>query len=230
MNITALRRFVAVADADLHFPRAADALGIPLASLYTSIEKLDDEVGHPLSAKQGAGWQLTPAGVLLAEVRERIAAASAATTPPVRGGGKAKASKGKGRAPIVKGQPCSYKKLPGAAERVGAPPRVSDGARAIAPAADRGLRTARQRPRSLPRAVAGRAPRCAPDARAPHRWPSRRAQRRATTAEGAKNTATPSRGEWRGRPSRARCPIAGPTGRRRARCQREGERPPPTAG
>lgn len=115
MNITALRRFVAVVDADLHFPRAADALGIPLASLYTSIDQLDDEVGHPLLAKQGAGWQLTPAGVLLlAEARERIAAAPpAATTPPVRGGGKAKASKGKGRAPIVKGQPKPYKKRQG---------------------------------------------------------------------------------------------------------------------
>jgi len=115
MNFTALRRFVALVDADLHFPRAADALGIPLASLYTSIERLDEEVGHPLLSKQGSGWQLTPAGaLLLEEARARIASAPApAAGPAVPAGGKAKASKGKGRAPIVKGQPKPYKKRQG---------------------------------------------------------------------------------------------------------------------
>ncbi|GEB95105.1 LysR family transcriptional regulator [Microbacterium lacticum] len=115
MQITALRRFVAVVDAGLHFPRAADALGVPLASLYTSIEKLEGEVGHPVLSKQGSGWQLTPAGtLLLAEARERIAAAPPATLPArTAAGGKAKASKGRGRAPIVKGQPKPYKKRQG---------------------------------------------------------------------------------------------------------------------
>ncbi|HEY9308591.1 MAG TPA: LysR family transcriptional regulator, partial [Microbacterium sp.] len=60
VNITLLRRFVAVAE-ELHFPRAAEALGIPLASLYTSIEKLEAEVGHPLFTRQG-DTQLTKVG------------------------------------------------------------------------------------------------------------------------------------------------------------------------
>ncbi|WP_243073512.1 LysR family transcriptional regulator [Microbacterium sp. SS28] len=115
MNITHLQRFVAVVDHDEHFPRAADALGIPLASLYTSIEKLEEEVGHPLFTRDGAGWRLTPAGkLLLEEAKLQIAAAPApAAKPVVKAGGKAKASKGKGRAPIVKGQPKPYKKRQG---------------------------------------------------------------------------------------------------------------------
>jgi len=55
MNITALRRFVALVDADLHFPRAAAALGLPLAALYTTVEKLDEEVGHATPARARAG-------------------------------------------------------------------------------------------------------------------------------------------------------------------------------
>jgi hypothetical protein len=113
MKIDALRRFVVAAD-ELHFPRAAQALGIPLASLYTTIDKLEAEVGQPLFRREN-GTRLTPAGtLLLAEARERIAAAPPpapkATAPA---GGKAKASKGKGRAPIVKGQPKPYKKRQG---------------------------------------------------------------------------------------------------------------------
>ena len=115
MQITALRRFVAVVDAGLHFPRAADELGVPLASLYTSIEKLEGEVGHPVLSKQGSGWQLTPAGtLLLAEARERIAAAP----PALRGlrlapGCRPRGQRGRGHAPIVKGQPKPYKKRQG---------------------------------------------------------------------------------------------------------------------
>ncbi|MGW9631030.1 LysR family transcriptional regulator [Agromyces sp. NPDC055520] len=110
MNITLLRRFVVVAE-ELHFPRAADALGIPLASLYSSIEKLEAEVGHPLFTRTGE-TRLTKVGALLLdEARAEIAAAPAPTEKPVaKAGGKAKASKGKGRAPIVKGQPKPYKK------------------------------------------------------------------------------------------------------------------------
>ncbi|WP_026378889.1 LysR family transcriptional regulator [Agromyces italicus] len=112
MNITLLRRFVAVAE-ELHFPRAADSLGIPLASLYSSIEKLEAEVGHPLFTQQG-GTRLTEAGVaLLPEARAEIAAAPPPAEKPVKAGGKAKASKGKGRAPVVKGQPKPYKKRQG---------------------------------------------------------------------------------------------------------------------
>lgn len=113
MKISLLRRFVALAD-ELHFPRAAETLGIPLASLYTSIEKLEDEVGHPLFHR-GDPTRLTPAGeLLLVEARERVAAApEPVKNAPAPRGGKAKASKGKGRTPAVKGQPTPYKKRQG---------------------------------------------------------------------------------------------------------------------
>lgn len=115
MKIALLRRFVALVEHDLHAPRTADALGIPLASLYTSIDKLEEDVGHPLLTRAKAGWTLTPAGrLLLDEARQRIAESPAPTekhTGPA--GGKAKASKGKGRTPAVKGQPKPYKKRQG---------------------------------------------------------------------------------------------------------------------
>lgn len=113
MNITLLRRFVAVAE-ELHFPRAAEKLGIPLAALYTSIDKLEEEVGHPVFNRDGA-TRLTKVGeLLLVEAKKEVAAAPAAAyKPKVATGGKAKASKGKGRAPVVKGQPKPYKKRQG---------------------------------------------------------------------------------------------------------------------
>ena len=115
VKISLLRRFVAVVDEDAHFPRAADALGIPLASLYSSIEKLEDEVGYPLLTRSKSGMALTAAGsLLLEEAKRQIAAApTPATKPIVPAGGKAKASKGKGRAPVVKGQPKPFKKRQG---------------------------------------------------------------------------------------------------------------------
>ena len=113
MNTTLLLRFVAVAE-ELHFPRAAEALHIPLASLYSSIDKLEAEVGHPLFTREHGRTQLTPAGVaLLADAKAEIAAAPAPPKKPVAAGGKAKASKGKGRAPVVKGQPKPFKKRQG---------------------------------------------------------------------------------------------------------------------
>lgn len=115
MNITLLQRFVAVVVEDLHVPRAAEALGIPLASLNSSLDKLEAEVGHPLFTRAKTGWTLTPAGkLLLDEAKRQIAAAPAPeVTPKVPAGGKAKASKGKGRAPAVKGQPKPFKKRQG---------------------------------------------------------------------------------------------------------------------
>ncbi len=113
MNITQLRNFVMVAE-ELHFPRAAERLGISLASLYSSIEKLEEEVGHPIITR-GKDTTVTRAGnVLLEEARERIAAApEPAVQKKAPAGGKAKANKGKGRAPAVKGQPKPYKKRQG---------------------------------------------------------------------------------------------------------------------
>lgn len=115
VKIALLRRFVALVDADVHFPRAAEALEIPLASLYTSIEKLEAEVGHPLFTRSKPTWTLTQAGtLLLEEAEQRIAEAPAAAPKQVApAGGKAKASKGKGRTPRVKGQGATYKKRQG---------------------------------------------------------------------------------------------------------------------
>lgn len=114
MKIADLRRFLVVA-ADPHLPRAAESLGIPLASLYTSMDRLEAEVGHPLLNRSSTPWALTPAGrLLLEEAERRVADAPApAEKPAAKAGGKAKASKGAGRAPIVKGQPKPYKKRQG---------------------------------------------------------------------------------------------------------------------
>ncbi|WP_395242608.1 LysR family transcriptional regulator [Agromyces sp. MMS24-K17] len=115
MNITLLQRFVALEAEGLHAPRAAKALGIPLASMYSTIDKLEAEVGHPLVKRDKSGWTLTePGSLFLEEAKREIAAAPPpAAKPAVPAGGKAKASKGKGRAPIVKGQPKPYKKRQG---------------------------------------------------------------------------------------------------------------------
>lgn len=115
MKIAQLRRLIAVVEADVHFPRAAESLGIPLASLYTSLEKLEAEVGHPLFSDTKNGKVLTPAGTLLLDEAKRQVAAAPPPAPKAapKAGGKAKASKGKGRTPVVKGQPKPYKKRQG---------------------------------------------------------------------------------------------------------------------
>lgn len=106
MDITQLRRFVAVAE-ELHFPRAADALNIPLTTLRSSVTKLEDELGTDLFEPEAATTTLTKAGrALLATARLELA--EQPIEEPKRqapAGGKAKASKGKGRAPAVKGAP-----------------------------------------------------------------------------------------------------------------------------
>ncbi|MGZ0710425.1 LysR family transcriptional regulator (plasmid) [Coraliomargarita sp. W4R53] len=114
LKIALLQRFVTVVSEDVHFPRAADRLGIPLASLYSSIDKLEDEVGHPLFVRDKMGMRLTAAGkLLLEEAKAQIAAAPAAAAKPVvPAGGKAKASKGRGRAPKVKRAPKPVKGQP----------------------------------------------------------------------------------------------------------------------
>lgn len=115
MKLVDLQRFVAVVAADLHFPRAAAALGVSLTALYASMERLETAVGHELIDQGRTPWTLTPAGTLLLdEARRRIADAPVTVTAPKKtGGGKAKASKGVGRAPVVKGEPKPYKKRQG---------------------------------------------------------------------------------------------------------------------
>jgi hypothetical protein len=113
VNTTLLLRFVAVAE-ELHFPRAAEALNIPLASLYSSVDKLEAEVGQPLFTRDQGPTRLTKAGAaLLADAKAELASAPVPAKKPVAAGGKAKASKGKGRAPVVKGQPKPFKKRQG---------------------------------------------------------------------------------------------------------------------
>ena len=113
MKIALLRRYIVLAET-LHFPRAAKELGIPLASLYTSLDKLEDEVGHALVNREGTP-RLTNVGELfLVEAKETVAAAPPPAPKTVApAGGKAKASKGKGRTPAVKGQPKPFKKRQG---------------------------------------------------------------------------------------------------------------------
>ncbi|MCM3779412.1 LysR family transcriptional regulator [Microbacterium hydrocarbonoxydans] len=113
MKIALLRRYVVLAET-LHFPRAAEHLGIPLASLYTSLDKLEEEVGHTLINREGIPRLTSVGSLFLREAQAAVAAAPPAAPKAVApAGGKAKASKGKGRAPIVKGQPKPYKKRQG---------------------------------------------------------------------------------------------------------------------
>ena len=89
VKISDLQRFVALVDEDVHFPRAAEALGIPLPSLYSSMDKLEAEVGHPLFTNTKNGPILTPAGTLLLdEAKRQIAAAPAPVEKPKAPGGR----------------------------------------------------------------------------------------------------------------------------------------------
>lgn len=110
MKITHLRHFVAVAE-KLHFIRAADSLGISRARLDSSIRALEAQVGADLFDRRQESTTLTSAGVALLErahieLTEFDGRPPAPVAPP---GGKARASKGTGRAPIVKGEPRPYK-------------------------------------------------------------------------------------------------------------------------
>jgi hypothetical protein len=106
MKITQLRHFVAVAE-DLHFPIAAERLGISRQKLNSSVESVEAEFGAPLINRSTPTTTLTAAGKnFLIEARELIAEDETRNPPqPKKAGGKAKASKGVGRAPAVKGQP-----------------------------------------------------------------------------------------------------------------------------
>ena len=111
MEITQLRQFIAVA-AESHLGRAATALGVSRATLRDSLDAVEAAVGTPLVIRSGDEVALTPDGDrFLVTARAEVAADDASSTPPKSNtGGKAKASKGKGRAPKVKGQPLPYKK------------------------------------------------------------------------------------------------------------------------
>jgi DNA-binding transcriptional LysR family regulator len=107
MDNAQLRRFVTVAE-ELDLDRAAEKLGIPRETLGSSIRRLEAELGFALfGPSTAARLTLTEEGVaLLSDARAELArAAKAAVSSSPKSGGKASASKGKGRAPAVKGQP-----------------------------------------------------------------------------------------------------------------------------
>ena len=104
MDHTQLRRFAAAAR-HLHFAHAARELGIPRATLIASIREMEQQLGHELFESGASSTRLTPEGEALRVDAERQLdiSARAAAASVAKPGGKAKASKGKGRAPAVKG-------------------------------------------------------------------------------------------------------------------------------
>ena len=110
MKITHLRHFVAVAE-ELHFVRAATTLGISRVRLDSSIRSLEAQIGAELFDARQETTTLTSAGKeLLEHARIELAEFDDRPPPPTApAGGKARASKGKGRSPVVKGEPRPYK-------------------------------------------------------------------------------------------------------------------------
>jgi hypothetical protein len=110
VETTDLKNFLAVA-AEGHYSRAANREHVSRLSVEASVAALEAELGETLVAEQADGVMLTDAGRTFVE--EAAARVARAPVPPVNRGGKAKASKGKGRAPVVKGEPKPFKKRQG---------------------------------------------------------------------------------------------------------------------
>lgn len=110
MDINALRHFLALAD-EGHYSRAANREHVSRATIQASIAALEAEIGRPLVEEHEDGVAVTEDGQVFLE--EAAARVSSAPVEPVNRGGKAKASKGKGRAPVVKGEPKPFKKRQG---------------------------------------------------------------------------------------------------------------------
>jgi DNA-binding transcriptional LysR family regulator len=110
VDTTLLRRFVAVAE-ELDIVRAAKNLNVSRTTLMKSIAALETELGVALFEPAADNPYLTEAGIaLLGESKGLLAAMPPAGGPSQGsgntsgGGGKAKASKGRGRTPAIKGQ------------------------------------------------------------------------------------------------------------------------------
>jgi DNA-binding transcriptional LysR family regulator len=105
MDHTLLKRFSAAAR-HLHFAHAARELGIPRSTLIASIRLMEEQVGYELFDSTASSTMLTPKGeAFLADAQRQLdASAKAAAKNVAAPGGKAKANKGKGRAPAVKGE------------------------------------------------------------------------------------------------------------------------------
>lgn len=63
MNIPELNNFLTLADS-LHFGKASRACNLSPSALTRSIQRLEEEVGHPLFVRDNRTVTLTPAGVL----------------------------------------------------------------------------------------------------------------------------------------------------------------------
>jgi DNA-binding transcriptional LysR family regulator len=105
VDSTLLRHFEAAAE-ELHFAHAAKRLGIPRSSLLLSVRAIEDELGYHLFDRDAPTTVLTPEGeAFLVDAQRQLKAMAASSRANVAApGGKAKASKGKGRAPAVKGE------------------------------------------------------------------------------------------------------------------------------
>jgi DNA-binding transcriptional LysR family regulator len=105
MDHTQLRRFVAAARL-LHFAHAARELEIPRSTLIASIRSMEQQLGYELFDSTASSTTLTAEGeaFLVDAQRQLDTSAKAAAKNVAAPGGKAKANKGKGRAPAVKGE------------------------------------------------------------------------------------------------------------------------------
>lgn len=105
MDHNLLKQFVAAAR-ELHFAHAARSLGVPRSSVIAAVRSLEAQLGYALFDPTATSTQLTPQGeaFLVDAERQLDKSAKAAAASVAKPGGKAKASKGKGRAPAVKGQ------------------------------------------------------------------------------------------------------------------------------
>lgn len=115
MKTSQLQHFVVAAE-ELHFVRAAQRLGISRQKLMSSLAAVEAEYGgRALFDPAPAETRLTRAGeqALEAAHAELAKPSTPPPAPPRPAGGKARASKGQGRAPVVKGEPKPFKKRQG---------------------------------------------------------------------------------------------------------------------
>lgn len=111
MDIEQLRHFLAVTDAG-SWSEGANTAHVSRATVQASVAALEAAREEQLVVETEGVVTLTAAGIAFRPAaRARVASAPAAST--AKAGGKAKASKGRGRAPIVKGQPKPYPKRQG---------------------------------------------------------------------------------------------------------------------
>ncbi len=77
MELTALRQFIAIADAG-HMTRAARTLGVTQPALSAMVRKLEEQTGTELLNRTGRGVELTEAGRVFAQhARDAVRAADA---------------------------------------------------------------------------------------------------------------------------------------------------------